>query len=295
MISNEQALLAGFSREAWRRVRGNGDWQRLAEGIYLLGLEPAGFRQLLWAGHLLGGPRSAVGGAAALHSLGIVPREPSVIEIWLPHGLRRTPRGRWHFRQDRAGRLSHRRGSLPVIRPEEALIDLADGRPLETFVGLVTDATRINKISLPSLTRAINNRGRLVDRTLWLDTLADMAGIESKLEFVYRRDVERAHGLPAGRRQESLVSSTRLDLWYDAYATVIELDGRVGHIDGAFRDLARDNRHAALGQSTARYGSVDVRSRPCAVARQVGEILRLRGWTGLLHSCPACPLPRPRT
>ncbi len=291
VISNEQAQLAGYSREAWRRLRRNGEWQSLTDGIYLLGLEPPTFRQSLWAGHLMGGAMSATGGLAALHQLGVVPREPSVIEIWVPHGLRRTHRGPWHFRQDRAGRLARRRGTLPVIRPEDAVVDVADGHPLDTFVGLVTDALRINRISLRSITRTIAGRRRLVNRKLWLDTLDDMAGIESTLEFVYRRDVERAHGLPAARRQEGLLAGTRLDLWYDDFATVIELDGRVGHIDGAFRDLDRDNRHAALGQGTARYGSIDVRGRPCAVAAQVAQILRSHGWTGVLCPCPACLVP----
>lgn len=288
VISNEQAFLAGHTRQSWRRLRSEGAWQQLTGGIYLLGLEKPTFAQLLWAGHLAGGEASAIGGLAALVHWAIAHDEPEVIELWLPNGVKRVARGPWHFRQDRAGRLSRRRGTLPVIRPEDAILDLADGRPLETFVGLVTDALRRGKVSTRSLARAIGARRRLGPRGLWLETLADLAGIESTLEFVYRRDVERAHGLPIGRRQVSLVEGTRTDVWYDEYCTVIELDGRVGHADGAFRDLARDNQHAALAASTARYGSVDLRSRPCVVAHQVGRILSLHGWAAEVLPCPRC-------
>nr|NLI49888.1 hypothetical protein [Propionibacterium sp.] len=293
VISTEQALWTGHTRDSWRRLRGTGTWRQLAPGVYLLGLERPTFKQLLWAGHLLGGDASAIGGQAALVCWKIRTEEPDVIELWLPNGRKRVARGPWHYRQDRAGRLAGRRGTLPVIRPEDAILDLADGRPLETFVGPATDALRQGRVSTRSLHRAIGARQRLGARRLWLDTLANLAGVESTLEYLYRRDVERAHGLPVGRRQVSLVAGTRTDVWYDAYCTLIELDGRVGHVEGAFRDLDRDNRHALSALSTARYGSVDIRTRPCVVAHQVGRILRLRGWTGQLRLCPDCPVTPP--
>jgi hypothetical protein len=293
VISKEQAILAGHTRDSWRRRCTDGSWSRLAPGIYLLGLEEPTFRQLLWAGHLLGGDASAIGGRAALVHWKVLKAEPEVIELRLPNGTKRIALDRWHYRQDRVGRLARCRGTLPAISAEDALLDVADGHPLEVFVGLATDALRQGKVSARSLVRAINGRRRLSARRLWLDTLADLAGVESTLEFVYRRDVERAHGLPSGRRQTSLVSRTRTDVWYDEYCTLIELDGQVGHIDGAFRDLERDNLHAVLAQSSARYGTVDVRSRPCAVARQVGQILQLRGWAGQVQPCPACGVLRP--
>jgi very-short-patch-repair endonuclease len=71
---------------------------------------------------------------------------------------------------------------------------------------------------------------------------------------------------------------------------VIELDGRVGHDSqsGAFRDLDRDNLHAEQSLITLRYGSADVRGRPCRVAAQVAAVLRSRGWTGTYAGCALC-------
>ena len=58
------------------------------------------------------------------------------------------------------------------------------------------------------------------------DVLRDYGGIESTLEWVYRRDVERAHGLPVGLRQVSTVGPWRHDVRYERWRLAVEL-GRV--------------------------------------------------------------------
>ncbi len=122
------------------------------------------------------------------------------------------------------------------------------------------------------------------------EILADLAGIESSLEYAYRRDVERAHGLPALRRQASVSPGTRSDGVYEEFGIVIELDGRAGHASAeqAFRDLQRDNAHAERRLITLRYGSADVRGRPCEVAAQVAAVLHSRGWAGDYKGCTWC-------
>jgi len=70
---------------------------------------------------------------------------------------------------------------------------------------------------------------------------------------------------------------------------VVELDGRLGHDGvGRFRDMRRDNHATVDGEVTLRYGSADVNGEPCLVARQVGEVLVLRGWRGEFRLCPSC-------
>jgi len=161
------------------------------------------------------------------------------------------------------------------------------------LVGLLSDAVRSRLTSPRAVGAVIKTRARVRGRRRIEAVLADLDGIESTLEYVYRRDVERAHGLPAARRQASVSAGTRSDGFYEAYGVVIELDGRAFHQnpDAAFRDLARDNAHAALNLITLRYGSADVRGRPCAVARQVAAVLKSRGWTGTPLRCPRCPSP----
>jgi very-short-patch-repair endonuclease len=111
------------------------------------------------------------------------------------------------------------------------------------------------------------------------------------LELRYFRRVERAHGLPHGRRQR------RRGRWYDdvdyaEYGVSVELDGRAAHpAELAFRDHRRDNAAVLTGARVLRYGFADVAHPPCAVAREVAAVLNAAGWSGRPRSCgPACPL-----
>lgn len=243
-----------------------------------------------WAGHLMAGTGSALGGRAVLHRAGIG-AAPETVPVWLP--LDRSPlRGRrgWSFHLDGQDRLARVRGTLPCIRVEEALIDVGAGQDLETWVGLVLDAVARQATSVASVRSTLEARTRGHDRAERLEVLGDLLGLESSLEFRYARDVERAHGLPVGERQVSVSARTRTDVRLTAWDTLVELDGRLGHDgSGVLRDLWRDNAHAAGGEVTFRYGSVDLRARPCAVAFQVWLRVRSQGWPEPLKRCRRCP------
>ena len=108
------------------------------------------------------------------------------------------------------------------------------------------------------------------------------------MEVRYLRDVERAHGLPDGRRQVRR-RRTECDVWYEEYGLLVELDGRRGHEGGgAFRDMRRDNSATTDGLATLRYGYRDVFGSPCEVAAQVAENLARRGWPGPFGRCQRC-------
>lgn len=114
-------------------------------------------------------------------------------------------------------------------------------------------------------------------------------GVHSLLEFRYVNRVERPHGLPAARRQRSVVRAGQRqyqDVTYQEYGLVVELDGQVAHpAESRWRDVRRDNANTAVGQGTLRYGWADVTERPCFVAGQVAATLAARGWTGVLRRC----------
>jgi very-short-patch-repair endonuclease len=137
---------------------------------------------------------------------------------------------------------------------------------------------------------ALDARSRHSRRLLLRELLADVAdGVESPLELRYLRDVERAHGLPEGRRQQVSRHQHRRDVVYRDYGLVVELDGRLGHEGmGRFRDMTRDNLATVSGEASLRYGHADVAGEPCLVARQVGEVLVLRGWRGQFRLCGRC-------
>lgn len=116
------------------------------------------------------------------------------------------------------------------------------------------------------------------------------AGVRSPLELDYLRLVERAHGLPHGTGQVRR-RRTEVEVVYEEYGLVVELDGRLGHSGlGAFRDRWRDKASTTDGLATLRYGLADAVDESCLVARRVAVNLHHRGWTGDLMHCGRCRL-----
>ena len=302
VVTRGQAL-KHLSRAPLDRLVRDGVLAVLSHGVYRSTSAPVTAAQWGWAARLVGGPGSAIGGWRALELAGLAAESlagrgrptsaPALVtDVWLPRGARLRPRGGFTFRIDGSGRLAHTMGTLPRIRAEDAVLDVGSQLDLDAWVELLSTGARSGIFSPTSVRTRLDARRRWYRLPLHRAVLDDLAGIESTLEFVYLRDVERAHGLPVGRRQASLLARTRSDVSYDEYDTLIELDGRLGHEGpGAFRDLRRDNAHAMTGVFTLRYGSVDIRGRPCAVAAQVSVRLRSRGWSGPGRRCPRCPRP----
>ncbi len=53
--------------------------------------------------------------------------------------------------------------------------------------------------------------------------------------------------------------------------------------------MHRDNRLVVAGDVVLHFGWRDVIGRPCEVAAQVTQVLRVRGWTGSPRACgPSC-------
>jgi len=289
LISSAQGRIFGLGEESVRRLVRQGHWSRVSEGVYDLRPGAESTEKAIWAAALRAGDPCAVGGEAALRLYGL-DRPLEQIVVWVPDDRRPRSDPAVAMRRDRIGRLARRRGLLPRIRAEDAVIDVAERLGAEEAVGLISEAVRRRLVTLGSLRATISDRSRVRNRKLLLALVDDLDGIESTLEYVYRRDVERAHGLPRARRQKSVSRGTRTDVLYDEYAVLIELDGKVGHLDSAsaFRDLRRDNAHAQREWLTLRYGAGDVRGRPCEVAMQAAAVLQSRGWPGTLKPCPAC-------
>ena len=77
-----------------------------------------------------------------------------------------------------------------------------------------------------------------------------------------------------------------LDVWYEAFNTVVELDGRMGHTEeGRFRDHRRDNITTVRGCDSLRYGWADTVDSSCQVAAEVAHVLRANGWDGHPRPC----------
>ena len=236
-------------------------------------------------------PAGWLGQAAGLLH-GLVTEERKPIVVLVPHCRPVRDEWPWEFVRERVGtRSPGRRGSPPRISIEDTVLDLAAASSETEVIGWVTSAIQTRRTTARRLRQALDSRARCRHRALLRAILADVSeGAESPLEVTYLREVERRHELPRGRRQQRSGHAVR-DVVYEEQALVVELDGRLGH-DGAgrFKDMWRDNAAAVVGETTLRYGWHDVTDRPCLVARQVAQILGLRGWTGSFAPCSRCRL-----
>jgi hypothetical protein len=185
----------------------------------------------------------------------------------------------------------------PQTTLEETVLDLADvSRTAEDAVAWAIRACQ-RRLSTPDrITAALASRNRVRWRRDLTDAVAEVSeGVHSPLELRYLRDVERRHGLPRGDRQAVTIRhGTRqyADVRYTEYGVVVELDGVMAHpAEARRRDSKRDNANTLDGYQTLRYGWVPVAYHACAVAREVADLLRRRGWQGRPRPCgKGCPI-----
>jgi hypothetical protein len=300
IVTRRQALGHGLSRHTISSYLNGGRWQTLYphRGVYSTFTGPLQRVAELWAAVLACGTGAMFSHHTAAELWGITERPSSLIHVTKPHrDSIEGPRGvRIHY-STRAEQIRHPAASPPRTRLEETIIELTQiSHDLDEAAAWISRACG-SRLTTPSrLAVALNERKKLS----WRDELTDMVteaaeGSHSLLESRYLRRVERAHGLPRGLRQLRRVenSASRYDdVTYEAYRTIVHLDGRTGHHhEDAFRDMRRDNASAERENVPLRYGYGDVTHRPCEVAAQVARVLIARGWTASPITCgPACPV-----
>lgn len=187
-------------------------------------------------------------------------------------------------------------GGLRATSHVATLIDLANSADVtaDDVVSLVC-ATIDCLVDPADIRREVDRQRYVRHRELLLDMLSPVnTGVESPLEYRYRRHVERAHGLPRAELQVRQIVDGRLiraDARYPRYRLRVELDGQLAHPNGATdADVWRDNAVLVQNEETTlRYRWRHVTVRRCAAARQVAAALTARGWAGALRPCgPEC-------
>lgn len=290
VISVQQALLLGLSRESVRRLVRDGHWQRLTPGVFFLGVGDPPWPARAWAGVLLGGSDARLGFAAAGHVWGLLDRPPNECQVLVPVDRQVAARGCWTFPRERPGvRRKRSAGDPPCTTIADTAIDLCASVDEPDVEDVLTRAVQGRQVSAQELRQCAQDRARLRHRSAILALLGDVReGAESVLELRYLNDIERAHSLPAGTRQHRSTRGNDVrDVLYEEYATIVELDGGV-HALRQLRDMQRDNRALVEGKVSLRFGWHDVTSRSCQVAWQVAAILVSRGWLGQPSRCVRC-------
>ena len=304
VLSRQQLLQLGYTDRSLDRA--SRDWTRLARGVYLLTnlSRNAPWESLVWAGVLLGGDGASAAGptAAVLHGLlsldetcrSYVPqvalRADAEVHVLTP-GRRVSSRPGFVFIADPRGSLPSRGQDPPRTRIEDTVLDLCAAGPAPDAVTWLSRACQRRLTSEKRLLTRMQERPTVRHAALLRSVLGDIgAGATTELERRVMHDVFRAHGLPEGRPQVRVGSRGRIvDILLEEYALVIELDGKIGHVEeGAFRDRRRDNANTMSRAWSLRYGWQEACGWPCGCAAEIAQALWDRGWRGEFHTCPAC-------
>lgn len=281
-ITLRQARTCGLSHQQFRRIRRH--WTQLSRALYVAG--EVTWLAFAWACLLRAGDGAALGGSAACHVHGVVTRAPQQITVLTPlqkvaleHGPLRA-----RFRRVPCRPI----GEPPRSRLEDALLEHASEASRFDLIEAVTRALAERRTTPERLRRSLAARARQAQRALLMELIAHSEdGIHSVLEWQFHVAVATPHRLAGLRRQVRINGKGRVDVLFEEYALVVELDGREFH--DAERDARRDNEHALrAGLTTLRFTWRQVIHEACEVARVVDEALRVRGWRGSITVCGAC-------
>jgi hypothetical protein len=298
VLTREQALGAGFSRHVINGRVASGQWQRLHTGVFTTFSGPVPRAARLWGAVLRAGDDAVLSHHTAAEVWNLTDQSSSSIHVSVPRqaGSLDIPGLVLHYSSRLPG-ARHPARLPPQTTLEETVLDLADlSRTAEDAVGWAIKACQRRLTTPDRITAALETRNRARWRCDLTDAITEVrAGVHSPLELRYLRDVERRHGLPRGDRQAvTMRRGTRqyADVRYTEYSVVVELDGVSAHpADARKHDSRRDNANTLDGFQTLRYGWVPVAYHACAVALEVADLLRKRGWRGFLRRCGnACPV-----
>lgn len=300
VIARRQILACGGSDndiERWVRRR---ELTRVFDGVFLNHTGPPTWEQRAWAAVLCHWP-AALRGSSALrgHRLRLAGRPAAGGErIEVAVAACRCPKPAPGVAVRRIQAFEENAQlhlGPPRLRLERALLEVASEASDEAgAVAVLADAAQTRRTTPARLLRHLEEMPRLRHRRLLAAILADVAtGAYSVLERRHLNRVERAHGLPSGRRQRRVrvgLAACYRDVEYVGLGVIVELDGRLGH-EGAgdrWADLDRDLAAAVAGGLTLRVGWKQV-LEPCRLALSEARILLARGWDGTPRPCgPTC-------
>ncbi len=296
VIARWQATAVGLDANTIiTRVR-SGRWRRLGWGVYATYTGEPSRTAVLWAAVLGAGPRAILSHETAAELDGLAHGVSAPVHVTVPRQQHIDARREVAIhRSDRIQQTRHPSLTPPRTMIEETVLDLTQASG--TFDDAFSWVSRACQRGLTTPT-LLGMRMHMRKKMRWRAELSEAfpdvgSGAHSALEFRYLRDVERAHRLPHAKRQSRMAHDGRRqyrDVFYEQYAVVVELDGRLAHpAESRWHDIHRDNAAAADGIITLRYGWADVSQRTCQVAAEVAVVLQVRGWKGTPRPCrPNC-------
>ncbi len=219
LVTTQQCLAAGLSDRAIRHRLRTGRWVAVRRGVYQTVPGRVGWwwesaSALLSVGS---GAAWAFGTAGFAH--GLLRYPPRAVHLLVDASVTVEPPGRVvvHRSRHAAARVDdlHWPWRTSV---DHTILDLAELGSIDDAVAVLARAFQRGVTTEATMLALLAARPRHRRRALLHDVLAVVSdGAESAMEVRFARDVERAHGLPRGRRQAATaVKGVRLhDVAYD--------------------------------------------------------------------------------
>jgi len=276
VISRDQALAAGLSRQRISRLLTTGRWIRVHPRVYLMASRDLTDEARVRAAALWAGEPATVSGLAAAWWHGLWPDPPSTVDITVSPGrcLRVRPGVRVRRRElthaDRVGIRDLWITGLPLT-VLEAAVALGERGPD------LLDRAMQRRVSLEALRRAharnLGRRGSAIASRL-LIAAADRAASAAERELKALLRAERIAGWVCHYR----LGGYEIDFAFPEHRVAVEVDGWAFHQDAqVFRtDRQRQNRLVLAGWTPLRFTWHDLTRRPGQVAAEIRAALARR-------------------
>jgi hypothetical protein len=277
-------------------------WRRVLPRVYATFTGPLSREARIVGALLYGGPQALLSHITAAEEWRMLALDPlAPVHITVPYGCSAVSQPPYVV-VHRSRAFPHLMVATDPARTSKAdtVLDLATSESnaragMRRFIALATRG----RVPVRELKRRLAERRPRRYGTALVDALRLLAdGVQSALEQRYACDVELAHALPTGQRQQPIVVDGRTfweDVSYDRTGVplTVRLDGRAFHDapEAAFRDRRRDNAAELAARHRLVYGWDEVTSDPCGVAAEVAAVLHRAGWHGPLRHCAGCASP----
>ncbi|GAB3071598.1 hypothetical protein [Nocardioides zeae] len=285
VLSLRQLYGAGVTRAQLRAELAGERWRRRGSQCVIVHTGPLPRAAELWAAVLGAGPRAYLDGVAALEVAGLRRFAGGDIRVSVPRGARvRRARG-VAVRQTRRFDPADVVGTgIPRSRPEVAAVrgalwaDSDRQATLLLTMSVQQGVTTTERIATELLRIRRDRRRRLVGTVL----LELAGGAESLGEIDVARECRR-RGLPEPTRQSrrrARDGSYFLDVWWEGYGLVVEIDG-IHHAwaENVVADAIRHNAVTLSGADTVlRLPLLGLRFAADAFFDQIEAGLRRGGW-----------------
>lgn len=280
ILSRQDALAAGLTKDQIRqRIRG-GHWRRLAAGIYrttpmdaLAGSFDAQRAEHLDRARaaLLAHPDCTLGfaSAAIAHGLPLVTGTPSLVQVLVPEGVRAGIRAGVRFRQCQLHRedIVEREG-FRITSPQRTWIDVARTHRLPDALSTGDRAVSRGLVVIDDALWAIRQLGSIRGVRLAKAALAQLDGRrETPLES-WSQACFLAWGIPLPIPQVDLSDADgfigRVDFDWPEFDVVGEADGRLKYDapESLYAEKRREDRLRASGRTVIRWGWNDLAQAP---------------------------------